>query len=73
MHTGNSSQQQRQTLPQSKILGKKFRANGPKKKAGVTILIINKIDFQPKVIKKDMVEHFLKIIVKKLINMNSQS
>jgi hypothetical protein len=29
-----------------------FQANGPKKQAGVAILISNKIDFQPKVIKK---------------------
>ena len=31
-----------------------FKANGPRKQAGVTILISDKIDFQPKVIKKDM-------------------
>ena len=30
-----------------------FQANGPKKQAGVVILISNKINFQPKVIKKD--------------------
>jgi exonuclease III len=30
-----------------------FQANGPKKQAGVAILIPNKIDFQPKVLKKD--------------------
>ena len=29
-----------------------FQANGPKKQAGVAILISNKINFQPKVIKK---------------------
>jgi exonuclease III len=29
-----------------------FQANGPKKQAGVAILISNKIDFQPKDIKK---------------------
>jgi hypothetical protein len=34
------------------MAGKKFQANGPKKKAGVAILIFNKIDFQPKFIKK---------------------
>jgi exonuclease III len=38
-----------------------FQANGPKKQAGVTILISNKIDFQPKVIKKDNEGHFLLI------------
>jgi hypothetical protein len=30
-----------------------FQANGQKKQAGEAILISNKIDFQPKVIKKD--------------------
>ena len=30
-----------------------FQANGPKKQAGVAIVISNKINFQPKVIKKD--------------------
>ena len=29
-----------------------FQSNGPKKQAGVAILISNKIDFQPEVIKK---------------------
>ena len=36
-----------------------FQANGPKKQAGVTILISNKIDFQPKVIRKDKEGHFI--------------
>jgi exonuclease III len=30
-----------------------FQTNGPKKQAGVAILIMDKINFQPKVIKKD--------------------
>jgi exonuclease III len=30
-----------------------FQANGPKKQAGVAILKSNKINFEPKVIKKD--------------------
>jgi exonuclease III len=38
-----------------------FQANGPKKKAGVVILMSNKIDFQPKVLKKDKERHFLLI------------
>jgi hypothetical protein len=33
----------------------------PKKQDGVAILISNKIDFQPKVIKKDKEGHFLLI------------
>jgi exonuclease III len=36
-----------------------FQANGPKKQAGVAILVLNKIDFQPKVIKKDKEGHFI--------------
>jgi exonuclease III len=38
-----------------------FQANSLKKQAGVTILISNKIDFQPKVIKKDKEGHFILI------------
>jgi exonuclease III len=38
-----------------------FQANGPKKQAQVPILISNKIDFQPKVIKKDKEGHFILI------------
>jgi hypothetical protein len=36
-----------------------FQANGPKKQAGVAILKSDKIDFQPKVIKKDKEGHFI--------------
>jgi exonuclease III len=38
-----------------------FQANGLKKQAGVAILISNKTDFQPKVIKKDEEGHFILI------------
>ena len=38
---------------------KVFQANGPRKQAGVAILISNKIDFQPKVIKHDEEGHFI--------------
>jgi hypothetical protein len=38
-----------------------FQANGPKKQARVAILILNKINFQPKVIKKDKEGHFILI------------
>jgi hypothetical protein len=37
------------------------QANGPKKQAGVAILISNKINFQPKVIKKDKEGYFILI------------
>ena len=36
-----------------------FQTNGPKKQVGVAILISNKIDFQPKVIKKYKEGHFI--------------
>ena len=38
-----------------------FQENGRKKQAGVAILISDKIDFQPKVIKKDKEGHFVLI------------
>ena len=38
-----------------------FRANGPKRKAGVAILISNKIDFKPKLIKRDKEGHYILI------------
>jgi exonuclease III len=38
-----------------------FQANGTKKQAGVAILISNKIDFQPKDIKKDKERNFILI------------
>jgi hypothetical protein len=53
LHIRNTSQKQKQTLHQSKGLKKVFQTNGPKKQAGVAILIFNKVDFQPKVIKRD--------------------
>jgi hypothetical protein len=38
-----------------------FQANGPKNQDGVAILISNKVDFQPIVIKKDKEGHFILI------------
>jgi hypothetical protein len=38
-----------------------FQTDGLKKQAGVAILISNKIEFQPKVIKKDKEGHFILI------------
>ena len=43
------------------MLEKNFKANGPKKQAGVAILILNKIDFQPKVVKKVRKGHVILI------------
>ena len=38
----------------------------PRKKAGVAILISNKINFQPKVVKKDKEGHFILVKGKKI-------
>jgi len=38
-----------------------FQADCPKKQAGIAIVISKKIDFQPKVIKKDKEGHFILI------------
>jgi exonuclease III len=38
-----------------------FQANSRNKHAGATILILNKIDFQPKVMEKDKGRHFILI------------
>ena len=38
-----------------------FQANGPKNQASAAILISNKIDFQPKLIKRDGEGHFILI------------
>jgi hypothetical protein len=43
-----------------------YKANGPKKQAGVAILRANKIEFQPKVIQKDKEGHFIHIKGKNL-------
>ena len=43
------------------MLENNFQANGPWKQAGVAILISDTIDFQPKVIKKDMGIYFILI------------
>ena len=54
LHTRNTPQQQRQALSQSKRWKKVFQANGPRKRAGVAILISNK-----KAIKCDEEGHFI--------------
>jgi hypothetical protein len=43
-----------------------LQANSPKKQAGVANLILNKINFQPKVIKKDKEGHLILIKGKNL-------
>lgn len=46
LHTRDIPQHQRWTLPKSKMLKNIFHANGPKKQAGVTILMSTKIGFK---------------------------
>jgi hypothetical protein len=58
---GNPSQGKRQILPHNERLENNFPSKSLKKQAGRTILISNKIDFQPKVIKKDKEGHFILI------------
>ena len=53
LHTGNSSREQTQIVPQSKKLEINFQENGPKKQSGVAIILSNETDFQPKVTKDD--------------------
>jgi exonuclease III len=62
LHTGNPPQGKRHTHC-IRVNGWKtnFHAKGPKKKAVVAILISNKIDFQPKVIKKVKKGHIIHI------------
>ena len=59
--TGNPSHGKRQTLPQSESLENNFPSKQSEEPAGVVILISNKIDFQPKVIKIDKEGHFMLI------------
>jgi len=72
LHVGNTPQSQIKTLPQSKKLENNFQGNGPKKQAGVAILISNKIDFYPNVINQDKEGHFI-FIERKTTKMISQS
>jgi hypothetical protein len=56
IHTGNLLSDKDRRVKGWKTI---FQANGPGKQAGLAILISNKIDFQPKVIKKDKEGHFI--------------
>jgi hypothetical protein len=59
--TGNPPQGKRQTLPQSKRLENNFPSKWSKESSWSTDSISNKIDIQPKVIKKDKEGHFILI------------
>jgi hypothetical protein len=59
--TGNPSQGKRQTLPQNERLENNFSSKWSEETSWLAILISNKIDFQPKDIKKDKEGHFILI------------
>jgi exonuclease III len=52
LHTGNALSVKERHCLTVKDWKTIFQANGPKKQAAVAILILNKVNFQPKVIKK---------------------
>jgi len=57
----NTPQRQRHKLPQSERLENNFPSKWSEEASWVTILILNKIDFQLKVIKKDKEGHVILI------------
>jgi hypothetical protein len=59
LHTGNSPQGKRKILPQSKWLENNFPSKPCKETSWSSHCSINKIDFQPKLIKKDKEGNFI--------------
>ena len=59
LSTRNPPQNKRHTPTKSEGLKKIFHANGDQKKAGVAILISDKIDFQIKAVKRDEEGHYI--------------
>jgi hypothetical protein len=59
--TGNPSQGKRQKLPQNERLENTFANKWSEETSWSSLLILNKIDFQPKGIKKDKEGHFILI------------
>ena len=57
--TRDPSQDERLTQTESEGVETNFQANGQKKKAGVAILISDKIDFQRRAINRDPEGHFI--------------
>ena len=57
--TRNPSQDKRLTQTESEGVETNFQANGQKKKAGVAILISDKIDFKRRAIKRHPEGHFI--------------
>ena len=67
--TRDPSQDKRLTQTESEGWKLIFQANGQEKKAGVAILISDKIDFQRRAIKRDPEGHF--IILKEIIHQDT--
>jgi hypothetical protein len=63
---GNSPHWQSQTQTQSERMEKRVQANGIQKQAGVAILISDKADFKPKLVKRDEGGHY--ILIKGIIH-----
>ena len=57
--TRDPPQDKRLTQTESQRIETNFQANGQEKKAGVAILISDKIDFQRRAIKRDPEGHFI--------------
>lgn len=70
LHSRNTPNiKQWSALPQDRSLEKFIQTNGPKNKGGVAILISNKMDFKPKLMRIDKERHY--IIIKGKIHLDN--
>ena len=61
LSTRDPPRNKRHIQTESEGLEKRFHTNGDQKKAGVAILISDKIDFEITVLKRDKEGHYIKI------------